>query len=129
CLTDAQRRLVTDFQGRIATIGNWVLPHRRLDAEEIRALRTRLGATERTFLIGSVGRLAPVKGFDRLIEAFRDAALPDSRLVILGDGPLRQELASKGGPQVLVPGFVNNAKDYYQTFDLFVCCSRSENYP
>lgn len=129
CLTDWQRSQIRGFRGHIATIGNWVRPHRRLDPEEIRALRRGLGATERTFLIGGVGRLTPVKGFDRLIEAFRKAALPDSRLVILGDGPLRDELASQGGPQVVLPGFRSDVKDCVQAFDLFVSSSRWENYP
>jgi glycosyltransferase involved in cell wall biosynthesis len=129
CLTDMQRSLVRGFRGQIATIGNWVLPHRQLSSEEIRALRHQFGATGNTFLIGSVGRLMPVKGFDRLVEAFRKAALPDSRLVILGDGPLRDELARQGGSQVLLPGFQSNVKDCYQAFDLFVSSSRWENYP
>ena len=129
CLTDMQRSLVRGFRGQIATIGNWVLPHRQLSAEEIFALRHQFGATGNTFLIGSVGRLMPVKGFDLLVEAFRKAALPDSRLVILGDGPLRDELARQGGPQVLLPGFRSDVKDCVQAFDLFVSSSRWENYP
>lgn len=129
CLTAAQHGLITGFRGRVATIGNWVQPHRQLDAEEIQALRASLGANEATFVVGSVGRMTPVKGFDRLIEAFRRAAMPDSRLVILGEGPLRNELAARGGPQVWLPGFRDDVEGLYQAFDLFVCSSRSENFP
>ena len=128
CLTAAQREALRGFGGRVATIGNWVLPHRRLSGEEIERLRRDLGASKETFLIGAVGRLTPVKGFDLLIRAFRAAGLPDSRLVIFGEGPLRDELASQGGSQVLLPGFRDDIKNFYQAFDLFVCCSHSESY-
>jgi glycosyltransferase involved in cell wall biosynthesis len=128
CLTAAQRETLEGFGGRVATIGNWVLPHRRLGAAEIERLRHDLGASKGTFLIGAVGRLTPVKGFDLLIRAFQAAGLPDSRLVIFGEGPLRDELASQGGSRVLLPGFRDDIKDLYQAFDLFVCSSHSESY-
>jgi glycosyltransferase involved in cell wall biosynthesis len=124
CLTAAQRGALCGFRG---PVGNWVLPHRHLGAEEIERLRRDLGASKETFLIGAVGRLMPVKGFDLLIRAFRAAGLPDSRLVIFGEGPLRDELVSQGGPQVLLPGFRDDIKDFYQAFDLFVCSSHSES--
>jgi glycosyltransferase involved in cell wall biosynthesis len=129
CLTAAQREALCGFRGRSATIGNWVLPHRRLSAEEIERLRRDLGASKETFLIGAVGRLTRVKGFDLLIRAFRAAGLPDSRLVIFGEGPLRDDLTARGGSHVLLPGFRDDVKDLYQAFDLFVCSSRSETYP
>src|SRR5690606_18031651 len=40
----------------------------------------------------ALGRLSPVKGLDRVIEAFARAALPDARLTVLGEGPLEGEL-------------------------------------
>jgi glycosyltransferase involved in cell wall biosynthesis len=128
CLTTAQRETLGGFRGRVATIDNWVLPHRRLGVEEIERLRRDLGASKETFLIGAVGRLMPIKGFDLLIRAFRAAGLPDARLVIFGEGPLRDELAFQGGSQVLLPGFRDEIKDLYQAFDLFVCSSHSESY-
>jgi glycosyltransferase involved in cell wall biosynthesis len=127
-LTEAQREAPCGFCGRVATIGNWVRPHRRLSAGEIERLRRDLDASKETFLIGAVGRLVPVKGFDVLIRAFRAAALADSRLVIFGEGPLRDKLASQGGRQVLLPGFREDVKDFYQAFDLFVCSSHAESY-
>jgi glycosyltransferase involved in cell wall biosynthesis len=45
-----------------------------------------------TFLIVAIGRLAPVKRFDRLIEAFHKLQLPEARLIILGEGPEEKSL-------------------------------------
>jgi len=53
------------------------------------------GEKNPTPLVLAVGRLAPVKRFDRLIRAaaaVRAAARPDLELVIAGIGPLREEL-------------------------------------
>lgn len=43
-------------------------------------------------LIASIGRLAGVKRFDRLIEAFTSASPKNSKLVILGSGPEKEKL-------------------------------------
>lgn len=41
-------------------------------------------------IVIAVGRLAPVKGFDTLVRAWRD--VPDARLLLVGDGPERRRL-------------------------------------
>lgn len=51
-------------------IPNGVSPHPAYSREEIDALRKKLGIPENAFTIGSVGRLAHVKGYDRLLRAF-----------------------------------------------------------
>ncbi len=44
-------------------------------------------------IIFSAGRLVPWKGFELLIEIMKD--LPDSKLLIAGEGPLREKLEKK----------------------------------
>jgi glycosyltransferase involved in cell wall biosynthesis len=61
--------------------------------------RFRPGAHEREpSLVLHVGRLVEKKGTKVLIEAM--AGLPDARLVVIGDGPLRGALERKAGPAV-----------------------------
>lgn len=60
--------------------------------------------------IVSIGRLASVKRFDRLIAAFSKARLSDARLTILGEGPEKaklQELVKSLNleEQILFPGY------------------------
>jgi glycosyltransferase involved in cell wall biosynthesis len=47
-----------------------------------------------TWTIGAAGRLVPIKGYDRLLEAFATlwARHPQARLEIAGDGPSRVDL-------------------------------------
>jgi glycosyltransferase involved in cell wall biosynthesis len=117
------------YRGRVFDINLAYIPHRRLGAEEIRKLRAELGVKPDEFLVGGVGRLAYSKGFDILIEAFKRAALPDAKLVIIGEGRERRRLEKLCTPSVSLPGFYANAKDFYQAFDLFVCPSRREPLP
>jgi L-malate glycosyltransferase len=63
----------------------------RAEREQARAL---LGVDERTLVIGSVGRLDPVKDFPMLVRAFGivHASHPDSTLVLIGDGDERRRI-------------------------------------
>ena len=84
----------------------------------------------------AVGRLSPEKGFDLLIEAFAQVAErhPDWNLVILGEGPLRAELARKVaernlGGRIAMPGFDAHIRQAMRRADLFVLSSRYEGFP
>jgi glycosyltransferase involved in cell wall biosynthesis len=85
-----------------------------------------------------VGRMAPVKGLDVLLAAM---AIPnklpdDARVYLVGDGPLRAELASKArqlglADRVIFVGAKSGAVlgDWYRAADVTVLPSRSEGLP
>jgi glycosyltransferase involved in cell wall biosynthesis len=123
------REIPLTYRGQVFKLNQLFTPHRRLDAPAVAALRKSLGVAPEQYLVGGVGRLAYSKGFDTLIEAFRVADLPNARLVILGEGRERGRLERLLGPNMTMPGFRANVKDYYQAFDLFVCPSRREPLP
>jgi glycosyltransferase involved in cell wall biosynthesis len=58
------------------------------------AARARLGVAPEARVVVCCARLAPQKGQDLLIEAWRDVTtrIPDVQLVLVGDGPSRDEL-------------------------------------
>lgn len=94
----------------------------------------RLDVNSHTLL--AIGRLAPEKGFDLLIDAFAQVAgqHPDWSLKIMGEGSCRAELmqavASKGlSNRVSMPGFTSNVRAEMQQADLFVLSSRFEGFP
>jgi glycosyltransferase involved in cell wall biosynthesis len=123
------REIPATYTGRVFKLNQLFTPHRRLDSTEIAALRESLGVAPGHFLVGAVARLAHSKGLDILIEGFRTADLPNARLLILGEGRERRRLTRMLGPNMSMPGFRKNIKDYYQAFDLFVCPSRREPLP
>jgi len=84
----------------------------------------------------TVGRLRVEKGHDYLIKAFSIVKkhLPNSRLIIIGDGPLRNELeqlieklALKD--DVLLMGLRKNPYKYMANSDIFVFSSKYEGFP
>ena len=84
----------------------------------------------------SVGRLAPEKGFDRLIRAFPVylRSHPNARLAILGEGTERARLASLIQDlglreSVNLVGFVQDLVPWYEKTGLFVLPSRYEGQP
>jgi glycosyltransferase involved in cell wall biosynthesis len=58
------------------------------------AFRSSYGIGETTLVIGHVGRFAPMKNHNFLLDVFKRVVLsrPDSKLVLIGDGPLRAEI-------------------------------------
>ena len=84
----------------------------------------------------TVGRLSPEKNHARLIEAFGLAhdARPDTRLLVVGDGPLRAELqarieASGLSDAVFLTGSLSNPFPALAAADCFVLSSDYEGQP
>lgn len=85
------------------------------------------------FRLLAVGRLHPIKGFDRLLRAFHSIAhrFPDWDLVILGEGEcrldLQQQIHELGLEQrVSLPGRVGNIGEWYAQSDLYTLSSHVE---
>jgi glycosyltransferase involved in cell wall biosynthesis len=85
-------------------------------------------------VILSVGRLGPQKDYLTLIKAFSVLlARREARLIILGEGPLRKELAELAkklgiADDIAFPGFVDNPFAYMRQADVFVLSSRWEGF-
>jgi len=106
------------------------IPPFRESSEE----RVKLWGTGFQRHILAVGRLAPQKDYETLIKAFE--LLPqnlNTKLVILGEGPLRLELmalVTELGLQkrVALPGFTRDPYPWFRSADLFVLSSRWEGF-
>jgi len=116
--------------------------HNAIDVDQIRAtrdpadLRKELGLDQHDFIIGTMGRLVPVKGLDVFLRAAR--ILKDhgktAKFIIAGDGPLRgllQALSHQFGleHEVLFLGHRNDSHDILGLMDLFVLPSLNEGIP
>jgi len=132
CLTETQvAHVPPSFRGQVFCIGNWVLPHPSPSPERLLALRDGLGLAPDDFVIGSVARLEPDKGFSALIDGFVRADLPGARLVIVGTGREEERLrvqAAPAGDRIVFAGFRPDVRDLYRVFDVFVLNSTVEQF-
>jgi glycosyltransferase involved in cell wall biosynthesis len=87
-------------------------------------------------VLAAMGRLAPVKGFDLLVEAFARvaAAHPDWNLVIYGEGPERAALEARVGRlglagRVSLPGRIQDPSAHLAAAHAFVLSSSREGFP
>lgn len=105
---------------------------RRAERSALRAeLRRETGSESDTILIGGAGHIAPRKGFDILLRAFASAAIPGSRLAILGDGEHRSVLESLAAElgiteRVTWLGHRPDGAGIIAGLDLFVLSSHNE---
>jgi len=85
-------------------------------------------------VIISVGRLVRQKGFSKLIDAFSRVNLPETSLVIVGDGPLKSNLKrqiTRLGikDRVHLVGYQKESLSLIKSADLFVLSSLWEGMP
>jgi glycosyltransferase involved in cell wall biosynthesis len=141
CLVCPSRNLV-----RIA-LGSWWLPTRkivylpngidtgRFAPGRSSAFREQLGFRPEDTVVGTVGHLRPEKNHARLLDAF--AALAPGRsvkLLLLGDGPLREDLCRRAcradlRGRVVFTGIVKDPAEHYRAMDVFALSSDTEQMP
>ncbi len=94
-------------------------------------LRSSWGVSEQDRVLLYVGRLAVEKNLGAVIDSYRALKLqhPDIKLVLVGDGPLRNELQQKH-PDIVFAGFRvgQDLARHYASADLFMFASKTETF-
>jgi glycosyltransferase involved in cell wall biosynthesis len=114
----------------VKAFADWAADFKR---KERMRLRHQLEVSDDDFLVGTVGRVAPVKNHALLIKAARIANQRNKKLkfMIIGHGPLFEEvkemIASNGlNPFFLLPGWQRDVKPYLGILDAFAMTSLTE---
>lgn len=133
---DIRSRLVT-YEGLVAeeidVVYNGVNPPSKISPASRRELRNELGYSDEEFVVGTVGRLDPIKNLPMLVEGI-DAALksaPNIRGLVVGGGPEEERIracieSQNLSEKVTLTGFRSDAQCLVQCMDLFVLASFSE---
>jgi glycosyltransferase involved in cell wall biosynthesis len=74
--------------------------------------------------VGTVGRLVPEKNYPLLLRA--TAAIRDADLVLVGDGPLHEDLQKQAGPRASFLGQRADVPELLSGFDVFVLPPNTE---
>jgi len=122
---------------RVISLGNSIDFDRfatvRADSEQI---KESLGLRPGSFVFGTIGRLAPTKGYSYLIDAFADVkqAIPNAELVFIGDGRLKNELQQQAknttcSKSIHFLGRRDDIPELLRALDAFVLTSVAEGMP
>ena len=139
-VSDELARQLTAIAGssvaEIVTIRNGIDTEAFTPREDDGAIRRELGIPASTPIIGSLGRLDHIKGYDVMIEAFAQLAGDGSAgerpmLLMAGDGPDREELErlidARGiRERTRILGWRRDVHDLHAAFTVFTLSSRSE---
>jgi glycosyltransferase involved in cell wall biosynthesis len=100
--------------------------------------RKKFGIADDTIVLGSLGRLVPIKNFARMIDVFyklKERPLKQKMVLLIGGtGPLEQDLRQQTRmleleKDVLFAGLVEDLPAYYSDIDLAVMTSDNEGTP
>lgn len=110
---------------RTRQIDNWTSD--KIAAPGMREqIRESFGIAPGEILIGALGRVVESKGFDTLMDAFRQSGIPNAKLAIIGNGKEWKKLKAKAGTDIIMPGFWPTPEDWLAAFDVFVSSARTE---
>lgn len=101
----------------------------RIDEIEKLEIKRKLNIPSDKKIVLSAGALIERKRPDLIIRTFEKLALDDVLLVVLGDGPLFDNLKSRNSKQILMLGSVSNVSDYMKISDIFISNSKAEGLP
>jgi glycosyltransferase involved in cell wall biosynthesis len=132
-VSEASRRDILALQrsfdpSKVETVWNGIDVGRfEADSAAKESVKQKMGVSADELVFGIVGRLVQKKGHSCLLDAFAEVAkkLHRSRLVIVGDGALREELQKKTENLGLVPKVVflgrrTEIPELLKGFDVFV---------
>lgn len=127
--------------GKCVAITNGIDMDRFKRNEGVREqIRTEIGAAPETVVVGTCARLEPIKdhallldGFTGMLEALREEGR-DARLVLIGDGSLRQELEARAvgngiADKCVFTGVRDNVPDWLSALDVYAITSIDEGLP
>lgn len=142
CVSQSVANYVVEFIGvsrdKISVIPNGVDIKDFVGLPDPQTIRMHYGLPPNDFIVGSVGRLHPVKNFDLLIKVFKrlHELYPRAHLMIIGDGPLRKNLESlccelglSKNEHVFFLGDQTDIPALLSAMDLFVLPSKHEGMP
>lgn len=105
----------------------------KLSAQAQVDVREKLAIPEKDFIFATVGSLIHRKGIDRIMTALRHLTLehPNARLVVIGDGPLRNKLQAQAdylrlSHRIHFVGEQTNVVGWLKGCDAFISGARRE---
>lgn len=122
---------------RYLEIPNAIISRKYRFNESIRtSVRACIGVSEDTLLVGHVGSFSTPKNHLFLLEIFKHIKeeQPNTKLILVGDGPLKQDIENKAckldiSKDIIYTGNVGNVNEYMMAMDVMLFPSLFEGFP
>ena len=139
-VSDSLKSFLTEVRGippqKVVRIYNGIEVNRYQPNTREITLRNKWGISVSTKLIGAIGRMVWQKGFEFLIRAMTNitAAFPETRLLFVGDGPLRSKLEALAkklniDDKIIFTGFRSDVIRILSVIDILAVPSVLEGFP
>jgi len=127
----------TGVRSKAIMINNGIDTSKYIFNESVRSeVRAELGLSADAFVMGHVGRFIPLKNQSFLVDILVEMkkTCPNAKLMLVGDGELREQVAKEAeekgvGPDVLFTGVRSDVNRLMQAMDVFVMPSWFEGLP
>lgn len=123
-------------KSKVVIIDNGIDIDKFTDVKNIDYLRKEFNLNSDSKIIGTIGRLSAEKGLLYFLEASKRVLgkFPHTKFLIVGDGPLRQELQKESvklgiEKDVIFTGIRNDIPEVLSLMDIFVLPSLKEGLP
>jgi D-inositol-3-phosphate glycosyltransferase len=141
---DTLLRIVYSLFDRVVAVSErqakWLLRKRLVRPEKLRVvapladlapyLAIPSRAASNRYIVGAIGRMEPQKGFDILVEAFKQPHLSNFALHLFGEGSQREALRTSAGGQsnIVFEGYASAPATAMAACDIIAMPSRWEPY-
>jgi glycosyltransferase involved in cell wall biosynthesis len=127
CSESVSKEFLDNYGWKIKAIPNGCsLDVWQMDIDEKLKIRKSLGLKEETIYFLFIGRFSTEKKPDFLVDVFKKLDNPQLELIMLGTGPLFDDLDNKENTQVRLEGFKTNILPYLKASDYYVSASETE---
>lgn len=134
---DLQNQLKSTYpENKLINIHNSVNQANLKTTKDRASVLGEFGIENDAILIGTAGRMVPIKGYDIFLEMAKilTAKYPKARFLLVGDGPLLNDLKGQAAAlgvadKVIFPGFRRDIPDILNALDIFIISSHHEGIP
>ena len=102
------------------------LPVWKRDEKRKQELREKFNLAKDVRYYIFIGRFSEEKNPDKLIQAFQEINDPQKGLILLGNGPMWDQLKKNESKQIILPGFTRDVYDYLIASDYYISASEVE---
>ena len=135
-ISGATKQALVDYEflpeDKIQVIYNGIAPL-NMNSSQVTGIRSSLGLSDSTRVIGTIARLDPIKNQLMMLQAFELVLknCPNTNLLIVGDGEEMGNLKNmamklKISEKVIFTGYITDPTNYLELMDIFLLSSLSE---